>query len=175
MKSQDQKFKEAQNFFGQERMAKLESILNDELNQQTSFLVPTLKWSLFVFVVGYSAVITYLYLTPEKMQKSARKNLAERIPKTIYDNTLLSTNASLIGNSKGKEHIKITVQQGENLTLIAQKLIKSNKIKNTVENRKIILNSLRNINDIQTPNHIIRAGDTIISLPNIDLKQICKN
>ena len=70
---------------------------------------------------------------------------------------------------------KITVKKGDSLATIAQRIIKTNGVKNTPVNRQMVISELKNKNAQLQENQLIKYGWTLLSLSQKEIQQICKN
>ena len=71
--------------------------------------------------------------------------------------------------------MKIVVKKGDSLSSIAQRLIKNYGLKNTYENREIVMGELKNKNSNLQEKQLIKCGWTLLSLSQNEIKQICNN
>lgn len=174
MTSQKEKYKEATSFFGVERMAKLESAMKEQnaktkKNKFNQTVMNRLKIFGVFILFGYSAVVTiYMAKNSNNDLEQPASAISQNTPEPIISTTL----------ERGKETnaiAKLKVKRGDNLIGITQRIIKSNGVKNTTENRKVIMDELKSKNNITQVNQTIKCGWTLVSLTKAETQQICKN
>lgn len=183
MTPQSEKLKQATTFFGEERMAKFENLVITESRKNKSFFGEKIRLTVMVILLIYTTVITHLYFSKqEAVSDQTIKNINSTTINNITNQIPLNTNnepevviPANFAPTNLNNTIRLKVQKGENLTSITNKLIKSNKVKNTTENRQLVMSALKNINEIQEPGQIIKEGTTLFALSNKEIRQICKN
>jgi len=182
MSSQKDKLKEATAFFGVERMAQLESAIKEQSNKtkKASFkngFAKKLKIASILVLIGYSAGLTYLLLEKSKMSNApliSKNIIATPIELPRQPATELSSTAVTIEDQRSAV-VKLKVKKGDSLSSIAQKIIKSNGAKNTYENRKMVIEQLKNKNEQIQNDQSIKSGWTLLSLTKTETLEICKN
>jgi LysM repeat protein len=182
MTSQKDKYKEATSFFGVERMAQLESAIKEQniksnKKQFKKALVKNLKMAGVLVLVGYSAGLTYLMMQKAKSPITSPLLISKNEFSTsnINDATVTLQPKSTDIVTKPKSLVKLKVKKGDSLSSIAQNIIRSNGAKNTYENRKIIMEELKNKNGLIQDDQPIKSGWTLLSLSKTETLEICKN
>lgn len=178
MTSQKNKIKEATSFFGVERMEKLEGAIKEQSQrtlalQKTKKVVGQLKMAGSISLIIYSISLTAFIFGNKSPSAQMPVDTIASQPENITP--IVVTNDSIVNFSELELETKITVKKGDSLSGIAQKMIKENGLKNTYENRQLVINELKNKNSNIAENKPIKYGWTLLSLSQKEILQICKN
>ena len=181
MTTKKDQYKEATNFFGTERMAQLESVLKEQ-SKKTKKQLYTNKvfWhlkvisitSLLVYSFSATAFIINNHVTQKQNPEiSSTPTLITEVKTTLIKADPIKTNTS----PKQDSIVKIKVKKGDSLSSIAERIIKSNGLKNSYENREVVMGELISKNSSLQEKQSIRYGLTLMSLSQSEVKQICNN
>ena len=178
MKSEKTKYKEATSFFGVERMEKLESAIKEQSQrtkaaQKRSQFFWHLKLGGAISLILYSVCATAFIINNELIASKSSLTDNQIIPQE-NQTPVISSNA-IVKVNPPKPETKLTVKKGDSLSTIAQRIIKTNGVKNTYENRQVVISELKNKNSNLKENQLIKYGWTILSLSQNEVQQICKN
>lgn len=181
MNAQKDKYKEATAFFGAERMAQLECAIKEQNIKTNKILskktfAKNIKMAGVLVLVGYSAGLTYFLL--QKSKATAAPLVSNSVVVSPYNSQVVPSQLlpeNSVAIEKPKSLVKVKVKKGDSLSRIAQNILKSNGAKNTFENRKMVIEQLKNKNELIQDDQSIKSGWTLLSLSKSETLEICKN
>jgi LysM repeat protein len=174
-------YKEATSFFGTERMAQLESVLKEQSKKNKKQLYTNkMFWHLKVISITsllvYSFSATAFIINNRVVRKQNPEIASTPTLKPDVKATLIKIDPIKTNNLPKQETIvKIKVKKGDSLSSIAERIIKSNGLKNTYENREVVMGELISKNSNLQEKQSVKYGWTLMSLSQSEVKQICNN
>lgn len=172
------KYKEATSFFGIDRMEKLENAIKEQSQRtKTRQMANKVFWhlkltgaiTLIIYSLGVTAFIINNEMASPGNPSAVQTSLQDEVlPITIKNDITLKIN-------EPRKDIKIIVKKGDSLAIIAQRIIKTNGLKNSPVNRQMVMGELKNKNIKLQENQPIKYGCTLLSLSQKEIQEICKN